>query len=68
MNNIATASQALGQHDTAYEWWWKAIQTRPTYWDAIVCCDNVLQAESLMSYAGKPTRLSLRSSSHCQQP
>ncbi|KAI0689614.1 TPR-like protein [Cytidiella melzeri] len=39
MNNIGTAMQALGKDDQAYEWWWKAIQTRPTYWDAI---DNLL--------------------------
>ncbi|KAI0348056.1 TPR-like protein [Trametopsis cervina] len=39
MNNIGTAMQALGKSDQAYEWWWKAIQNRPTYWDAI---DNLL--------------------------
>ena len=29
--------KALGRNDQAYEYWWKAIQLQPTYWDAIVC-------------------------------
>ena len=36
MYNIGTSMRALGRDDQAYEWWWKAIQSRPTYWDAIV--------------------------------
>ena len=36
MNNIGTTMKALGRNDQAYEYWWKAIQTQPTYWDAIV--------------------------------
>ena len=36
MNNIGTTMKALSRNDQAYEWWWKAIQLRPTYWDAIV--------------------------------
>ena len=36
MNNIGTTMKALGRNDQAYEWWWKAIQACPTYWDAIV--------------------------------
>ncbi|KAI8995630.1 TPR-like protein [Trametes punicea] len=39
MSNIGTTMKALGQIDKAYEWWWKALQIRPTYWDAL---DNVL--------------------------
>ncbi|KAI0335269.1 TPR-like protein [Cubamyces sp. BRFM 1775] len=39
MSNIGTTMKALGQTDKAYEWWWKALQIRPTYWDAL---DNVL--------------------------
>lgn len=36
MNNAGAAMQASGRLDQAYEWWWKAIRARPTYWDAIV--------------------------------
>ncbi|OJT15839.1 hypothetical protein TRAPUB_3437 [Trametes pubescens] len=36
MSNIGTTMKALGQTDKAYEWWWKALQIRPTYWDALV--------------------------------
>ncbi|KAI0651856.1 TPR-like protein [Trametes meyenii] len=39
MSNIGTTMKALGQTDKAYEWWWKALQLRPTYWDAL---DNIL--------------------------
>ncbi|KAI0639406.1 TPR-like protein [Trametes polyzona] len=39
MSNIGTTMKALGQTDKAYEWWWKALQIRPTYWDAL---DNIL--------------------------
>ena len=36
MNNIGTAMRAQGRNDQAYEWWWKALQCRPIYWDALV--------------------------------
>ena len=36
MSNIGTTMKALGQTEQAYEWWWKALQLRPTYWDALV--------------------------------
>ncbi|KAI0756987.1 TPR-like protein [Daedaleopsis nitida] len=39
MSNIGTTMKALGQVEKAYEWWWKALQLRPTYWDAL---DNIL--------------------------
>ncbi|KAI0361625.1 TPR-like protein [Trametes cingulata] len=39
MSNIGTTMKALGQTEKAYEWWWKALQLRPTYWDAL---DNIL--------------------------
>ncbi|KAI0669899.1 TPR-like protein [Trametes maxima] len=39
MSNIGTTMKALGHTDKAYEWWWKALQLRPTYWDAL---DNIL--------------------------
>ncbi|KAI0365250.1 TPR-like protein [Pilatotrama ljubarskyi] len=39
MSNIGTTMKALGQTEKAYEWWWKALQSRPTYWDAL---DNIL--------------------------
>ncbi|KAH9849758.1 TPR-like protein [Lenzites betulinus] len=39
MSNIGTTMKALGQTENAYEWWWKALQLRPTYWDAL---DNIL--------------------------
>lgn len=45
MSNIGTIMKALGDHNQAYEWWWKAIRVRPTYWDAIVsvfCADKKL--------------------------
>ncbi|KAH9944382.1 TPR-like protein [Epithele typhae] len=39
MNNIGTAMKAQGQIQKAFEWWWKALQVRPTFWDAL---DNIL--------------------------
>ncbi|TFK89960.1 glycosyltransferase family 41 protein [Polyporus arcularius HHB13444] len=39
MSNIGTTMKALGQPEKAYSWWWKALQLRPTYWDAL---DNIL--------------------------
>ncbi|KAI0778188.1 TPR-like protein [Trametes elegans] len=39
MSNIGTTMKALGQTEKAYEWWWKALKLRPTYWDAL---DNIL--------------------------
>ncbi|OCH96162.1 TPR-like protein [Obba rivulosa] len=39
MCNIGTTLKSLGQLDNAYEWWWKALQLRPMYWDAL---DNIL--------------------------
>lgn len=38
MYNIGTSTSALGtEHQLeALNWWWKALQARPTYWDAIV--------------------------------
>ncbi|EJF66698.1 TPR-like protein [Dichomitus squalens LYAD-421 SS1] len=39
MSNIGTTMKALGQTEQAYEWWWKALQLRPTYGDAL---DNIL--------------------------
>ena len=36
MSNIGTTMKALNQTEKAYEWWWKALQIRPTYWDALV--------------------------------
>ncbi|EKM61041.1 glycosyltransferase family 41 protein [Phanerochaete carnosa HHB-10118-sp] len=39
MNNIGVTLKALGRNDQAYEWWWKAIQACPTYWDAT---ENIL--------------------------
>ncbi|KAI0932202.1 hypothetical protein AcW2_000893 [Taiwanofungus camphoratus] len=39
MSNVGVTYKALGRADKAYEWWWKALQLRPTYWDAL---DNIL--------------------------
>lgn len=36
MGNIGTTMKAMGRTDQAYEWWWKALQLYPTYWDATV--------------------------------
>lgn len=47
MNDVGATMKALGRNEQAYEWWWKAIQTRPTYWDATVCTS--LPVASLVS-------------------
>ncbi|EMD42051.1 glycosyltransferase family 41 protein [Gelatoporia subvermispora B] len=39
MCNIGTTFKCLNQLENAYEWWWKALLLRPTYWDAL---DNIL--------------------------
>ncbi|KAH9950334.1 TPR-like protein [Amylocystis lapponica] len=39
MSNIGTTLKAMGRNDEAYEWWWKALQIRPTYWDVL---DNIV--------------------------
>ena len=36
MSNIGTTMKALGQTEKAFQWWSKALQIRPTYWDALV--------------------------------
>ncbi|PSS37737.1 hypothetical protein PHLCEN_2v430 [Hermanssonia centrifuga] len=35
MCNIGTTMMSIGQHDQAYEWWWRALQVHPLYWDAV---------------------------------
>ncbi|OBZ79823.1 hypothetical protein A0H81_01134 [Grifola frondosa] len=39
MCNIGTTMKVLGHPGKAYEWWWKALQIRPMYWDAM---DSIL--------------------------
>lgn len=39
MCNLGTTVKAMGQTDQAYEWWWKALQIQPMYWDAMVSRD-----------------------------
>lgn len=36
MSNIATTLRAMGNLHDAEQWWMRAIQLRPAYWDAIV--------------------------------
>lgn len=36
MANIGTTLQAMGRRPEAEHFWFKAIQIRPTYWDAVV--------------------------------
>lgn len=35
MSNIGTTLRALGQAASAEKWWKRAIEARPTYFDAI---------------------------------
>jgi len=35
MCNLGTALKALERHDEAFEWWWKALQLRPTYFEVL---------------------------------
>ncbi|RKP23618.1 glycosyl transferase family 41-domain-containing protein, partial [Syncephalis pseudoplumigaleata] len=39
MSNIGTTLRGMGRHAEAETWWWKAIQLRPNYWDAV---DNLV--------------------------
>lgn len=36
MHNLGSIMETLGRNYEAYEWWWKAVQLRPNYWDALV--------------------------------
>jgi protein O-GlcNAc transferase len=36
MCNIGTTMKSIGRNKEAFEWWWKALQRRPTYWDSLV--------------------------------
>ncbi|KAG9128319.1 hypothetical protein FRC07_000827 [Ceratobasidium sp. 392] len=42
MSNIATTLRAMGNLHNAEQWWWRAIQLRPSYWDAIENLTGVL--------------------------
>lgn len=57
MSNIGTTMKALGQTDKAYEWWWKALQIRPTYWDALVGALTFLNLSCPLSTATRTTSL-----------
>ncbi|KAJ1922189.1 hypothetical protein H4219_000051 [Mycoemilia scoparia] len=35
MSNIGTTLRSMGKSREAEEWWWKAVQLRPGYWDAV---------------------------------
>ncbi|EIN13738.1 hypothetical protein PUNSTDRAFT_140213 [Punctularia strigosozonata HHB-11173 SS5] len=50
MCNIGTTMKAISRPDDAYEWWWRALERRPTYWDAL---DNLLQL--ILSPCGTPS-------------
>ncbi|KAI9598712.1 glycosyl transferase family 41-domain-containing protein [Syncephalis fuscata] len=39
MSNIGTTLRGMGRHTEAEAWWWRAIQLRPNYWDAV---DNLV--------------------------
>lgn len=56
MSNIGTTYKAMGQEDLAYEWWWKALQIRPTYWDAMVGPDMQYAAPSNRAMLGQRAR------------
>ncbi|KAG9104746.1 hypothetical protein FRC06_011228 [Ceratobasidium sp. 370] len=42
MSNIATTLRAMGDLQNAEQWWMRAIQIRPSYWDAIENLTGVL--------------------------
>ncbi|KAG9095843.1 hypothetical protein FS749_009678 [Ceratobasidium sp. UAMH 11750] len=42
MSNIATTLRAMGDLHSAEQWWMRAIQIRPSYWDAIENLTGVL--------------------------
>ncbi|KAG8744424.1 hypothetical protein FRC10_010202 [Ceratobasidium sp. 414] len=42
MSNIATTLRAMGDLHNAEQWWMRAIQIRPSYWDAIENLTGVL--------------------------
>lgn len=44
MCNIGTTLRMLGKNEQAFEWWWKALRIRPTYWDIFVRVNNHLYA------------------------
>ncbi len=50
MSNIGTTMKALGQPEKAYSWWWKALQLRPTYWDALVCLFHYYTSDVIELY------------------
>ena len=35
MSNIGTTLRSMGKSEEAEEWWWRAVQLRPGYWDAV---------------------------------
>lgn len=41
MCNMGAIMKKLGHPDHAYNWWWKALQLRPTYWDVTVRCSYI---------------------------
>ncbi|KAL5495255.1 hypothetical protein ACEPAI_718 [Sanghuangporus weigelae] len=41
MSNIGTTLNAMGRQADAIQWWWKAVNKRPHYWDAV---NNLLGA------------------------
>lgn len=36
MSNIGASAWSLGRVEEAQQWWFKALQLRPLFWDAIV--------------------------------
>ena len=36
MSNLGTTLKAMGRASDAVQWWWKAVNLRPYYWDAVV--------------------------------
>ncbi len=59
MSNIGTTMKALGQTEKAYEWWWKALQLRPTYWDALVSTGLSLMLSCHSSFWAKDNILGM---------
>lgn len=50
MSNIATTLRAMGNLHDAEQWWTRAIQLRPSYWDAIVSRTFKRSAQMLTKY------------------
>ena len=37
MCNMGSTFKVMGLMVQAFEFWWKALHTQPTFWDVLVC-------------------------------